>query len=1193
MSRDLAAQLKALLEGSQCREPTGPIPRRKPNPLYGGGGNQRRPPSQPRRSRSTPSSPTGVSKARASSRSRAGAGGSSKQRSARSGLPGGAASTGTSPVHKQALQQPLAPQPPTASLDFSLELRGQAAAARRLALSPSSTQQRQQQPNQPPPQHASASQQLLSFGQLCITSPNITPQSSPRTQQPAAASPASVDALSPAASLPRHQQQRQHLDLHPSPLSSPPTGQRSRAHGDENWYSVPPSPADAGGCISQDGPAKLPAATAPCSHSRQRGQQPSPGRCTLPAAESPAVLPASAPLPPFDSSQERRQEIALLSDMAADGAAAWSSQEEEQAAASQHQHKYLPLHELRSVSPAGPPSQQEQAQGPATGSARLLCSSQAAGSRVGSQQGQQPSACSLTSQELSVAAEPLSQKAGDGAEGQQQQQQAGGSGSQCGMDLDPHAPAPQHLQPDTRPQLQPAPPAATDVGHADPSSSYPAQRYGQQHGRGCADRINQWATLGSAAGLPAQQQQQQVPAAAPSSPATLERRQQQREQEDEMVAGTCPIPQLCGVRESFPTQREAFAAADRYNRHMPLAPQPPVTIMSKVPLQDLLPLPGSATRACTPSSSSDGQSGSSESSRRPESAQPASSDDRAKLPPRAAEPAGVEADAAPPDFLSRHLAKAQPAVSSAGYIVAAALKRQREAPAHDADEVQQQQQQAAASRAAREQYEAALQAHQAAVAQTRQQHQQQQQLEGRQQRHAEGHQGEPPAGDAGQQAAATGPSSSRGIQEAAAMPAEVDADLRQEAVRTFCVERQARSGTFYRSFTAASYPCVWQLFRRTPPEERHWYEVIREGRPAHLYFDLEFVPRLNPQVRGDKMVDALLVHVAAQLRLHFGLRLDPRCVYELDSSTPDKFSRHLTLRLPGHAFATNHAMGKFVAQVLAASGSELLVVRGEAEAGSEAQAPALWSMVDTAVYSKNRHWRMSHCCKGGKAAVLRPTARYATQPGAALSDACVFLDTLVCNVEPHARLLQMPDPLPSTWMAGRTCALSAAALRGGAGFSGGPGALRASWKQDSCDAAVPLHQAAELRRLAEAALPFVERAATQRAGGAPARARTLALCGEGTRVAYSMVGPGSHYCENVGRPHASNHVFFVLDFAAGIYAQKCHDPDCSRFRSAWMPLAPELCLLEAAGAAGATAGRGQMLRSPQALEASSSGRGSG
>ncbi len=38
-------------------------------------------------------------------------------------------------------------------------------------------------------------------------------------------------------------------------------------------------------------------------------------------------------------------------------------------------------------------------------------------------------------------------------------------------------------------------------------------------------------------------------------------------------------------------------------------------------------------------------------------------------------------------------------------------------------------------------------------------------------------------------------------------------------------------------------------------------------------------------------------------------------MYELDSSTPAKFSRHLTVRLPGYAFANNHAMGKFVGQV--------------------------------------------------------------------------------------------------------------------------------------------------------------------------------------------------------------------------------------------------------------------------------------
>ncbi len=63
------------------------------------------------------------------------------------------------------------------------------------------------------------------------------------------------------------------------------------------------------------------------------------------------------------------------------------------------------------------------------------------------------------------------------------------------------------------------------------------------------------------------------------------------------------------------------------------------------------------------------------------------------------------------------------------------------------------------------------------------------------------------------------------------------------------------------------------------------------------------------------------IHVCStSSSLHYGLHLDLRCVYELDSSTREKFSRHLTVRLPSHAFANNHAMGKFVAQVRGASG---------------------------------------------------------------------------------------------------------------------------------------------------------------------------------------------------------------------------------------------------------------------------------
>lgn len=48
----------------------------------------------------------------------------------------------------------------------------------------------------------------------------------------------------------------------------------------------------------------------------------------------------------------------------------------------------------------------------------------------------------------------------------------------------------------------------------------------------------------------------------------------------------------------------------------------------------------------------------------------------------------------------------------------------------------------------------------------------------------------------------------------------------------------------------------------------------------------------------------------------YELELDYQHVLELDSSTAAKFSRHLIIRLPGHAFADNGALGCFVATLL-------------------------------------------------------------------------------------------------------------------------------------------------------------------------------------------------------------------------------------------------------------------------------------
>ena len=49
----------------------------------------------------------------------------------------------------------------------------------------------------------------------------------------------------------------------------------------------------------------------------------------------------------------------------------------------------------------------------------------------------------------------------------------------------------------------------------------------------------------------------------------------------------------------------------------------------------------------------------------------------------------------------------------------------------------------------------------------------------------------------------------------------------------------------------------------------------------------------------------------------FNIELQPGHVWELDSSQPNKFSRHIVVCLPKAAFACTAAVGRFVAQLLA------------------------------------------------------------------------------------------------------------------------------------------------------------------------------------------------------------------------------------------------------------------------------------
>jgi hypothetical protein len=62
-------------------------------------------------------------------------------------------------------------------------------------------------------------------------------------------------------------------------------------------------------------------------------------------------------------------------------------------------------------------------------------------------------------------------------------------------------------------------------------------------------------------------------------------------------------------------------------------------------------------------------------------------------------------------------------------------------------------------------------------------------------------------------------------------------------------------------------------------------DFIWQGRPCHLYFDLEFNTLANAEADGEAMVDTLLSITGRTLLDVFNLHYDPSWTLELDSST--------------------------------------------------------------------------------------------------------------------------------------------------------------------------------------------------------------------------------------------------------------------------------------------------------------------
>jgi hypothetical protein len=420
----------------------------------------------------------------------------------------------------------------------------------------------------------------------------------------------------------------------------------------------------------------------------------------------------------------------------------------------------------------------------------------------------------------------------------------------------------------------------------------------------------------------------------------------------------------------------------------------------------------------------------------------------------------------------------------------------------------------------------------------------------------------------------------------AAQQAEERAPLAGSSERAafFSLEEAA---TGRRRFAAAAPSHFWRHYVRAWDEGRcHHYELLREGRACHLYFDLEFDRRANPGADGGAATDALLSLLRDALPRHLpalgGRTFDPAAVVELDSTTDAKFSRHLIIHLPGGAaFASAVAAGAFVRAWWAAdvaprrgddpraaalfvrkapaSGSDAAAAAASAAASAESgateaagEALATTPFVDMGVYTRNRAFRLYLSSKAGKPARLLPTARcwnalrggplgYGGSP-AARDDAdallrrparWLFFASLICHVAPGGQLLGAaagPEP----------------PLRGAANAA----ARRPQQQQQQLDGDGSISGSA-----ATAACPWPASAAAVCALAPGAVVRSWAAFPSRGCVALSLAR--NRYCGRIGRPHRSNGVFYVVDFRAGAAFQKCYDPECAGFRGEPFALPPD------------------------------------
>ncbi|KFP85035.1 Coiled-coil domain-containing protein 111, partial [Acanthisitta chloris] len=404
----------------------------------------------------------------------------------------------------------------------------------------------------------------------------------------------------------------------------------------------------------------------------------------------------------------------------------------------------------------------------------------------------------------------------------------------------------------------------------------------------------------------------------------------------------------------------------------------------------------------------------------------------------------------------------------------------------------------------------------------------------------------------------------------------------EEDVHVFALEKSTQSGQ--RFYLVTTYKELWFYYTKGYKTSlMHCYEVIPEKDACKLYFDLEFYKPANPGADGKGMVAKLIELVSQKLKEIYGVNCSTKDVLNLDSSTDEKFSRHLIFLPQKTVFKDNIHVGNFVRTILQpairlleSKAAAAVIPGGEAghvfqsfEEGvgldgsptnlravedASKSCPAIVCktkdmetphqgenldfsflivngkegdkqlFVDLGVYTKNRNFRMYKSSKAGKKVILKIAEDNELVPNCeddiSLEEA-YFLSSLICNIS-------------VTYYNGKTtnCVYVAFVLTDSVeGYQGSPypeidNFVRSLVNKDGVQGGIRQWNYFSLKEL----------------------------------LVYGI--SGYRWCENIGIAHKSNNIMILVDLKNEVWYQKCHDPVCreKNFKSQSFPLPPGICL---------------------------------